>query len=94
MEDNKLYDICFPTSCFQFFDGPSCSMDDVWRNSGHCTLDGGLAVGTINRFGDLPDADSEWKKEDPKGPELIREGQREMKGLQTARDGPPSELPK
>ena len=38
---------CFPPSYLRLFDGPSCSIIDVWRILGWFTTNGGLVFGTI-----------------------------------------------
>merc|ERR1712156_705527 len=47
VEYGKIYDIYFPPSYLRLFDGPSCSVVDMWRILGRGTKDGGLVVGTI-----------------------------------------------
>merc|ERR1712232_1136963 len=43
----KIYDIYFPPSYLRLFDGPSCSIIDMWRIMGRDLTNGGLVVGTI-----------------------------------------------
>ncbi|KAL9139347.1 rubisco, partial [Amphidinium carterae] len=43
----KIYDIYFPPQFLRLFDGPSCSVIDMWRILGRGTSNGGLVVGTI-----------------------------------------------
>jgi len=47
VEYGKIYDIYFPPAYLRLFDGPSCSVVDMWRILGRGTKDGGLVVGTI-----------------------------------------------
>merc|ERR1711963_728168 len=47
VEYGKIYDIYFPPPYLRLFDGPSCSVLDMWRILGRGTKDGGLVVGTI-----------------------------------------------
>jgi len=47
VEYGKIYDIYFPPPYLRLFDGPSCSVVDMWRILGRGTKDGGLVVGTI-----------------------------------------------
>merc|ERR1712176_108264 len=47
VEYGKIYDIYFPPRYLRLFDGPSCSVVDMWRILGRGTTDGGLVVGTI-----------------------------------------------
>merc|ERR1711972_828221 len=47
VEYGKIYDFYFPPSYLRLFDGPSCSIIDMWRILGRGTSDGGLVVGTI-----------------------------------------------
>merc|ERR1712004_617681 len=43
----KIYDIYFPPKFLRLFDGPSCSIIDMWRILGRDMTNGGLVVGTI-----------------------------------------------
>jgi len=43
----QIYDVRFPPAYLRLFDGPSCSVVDMWRILGRGTKDGGLVVGTI-----------------------------------------------
>eukprot|EP00420_Gonyaulax_spinifera_P036434 CAMPEP_0197870484 /NCGR_PEP_ID=MMETSP1439-20131203/1168_1 /TAXON_ID=66791 /ORGANISM="Gonyaulax spinifera, Strain CCMP409" /LENGTH=309 /DNA_ID=CAMNT_0043489379 /DNA_START=49 /DNA_END=974 /DNA_ORIENTATION=+ len=43
----KIYDIYFPPNYLRLFDGPSCSILDMWRILGRDMTNGGLVVGTI-----------------------------------------------
>ena len=43
----KIYDIYFPPTYLRLFDGPACSVVDLWRILGKGTSNGGLVVGTI-----------------------------------------------
>ena len=47
VEYGKIYDIYFPPAYLRLFDGPSCSVVDMWRILGRGTTNGGLVVGTI-----------------------------------------------
>merc|ERR1712226_554606 len=47
VEYGKIYDIYFPPKYLRLFDGPSCSVVDMWRILGRGTSNGGLVVGTI-----------------------------------------------
>merc|ERR1712151_995674 len=47
VEYGKIYDFYFPPAYLRLFDGPSCSVVDMWRILGRGTKDGGLVVGTI-----------------------------------------------
>ena len=47
VEYGKIYDIYFPPTYLRLFDGPSCSVEDMWRILGRGTSNGGLVVGTI-----------------------------------------------
>jgi len=47
VEYGKIYDIYFPPMYLRLFDGPSCSVVDMWRILGRGTSNGGLVVGTI-----------------------------------------------
>jgi ribulose-bisphosphate carboxylase large chain len=47
VEYGKIYDIYFPPSYLRLFDGPSCSIIDMWRIFGRDMANGGLVVGTI-----------------------------------------------
>merc|ERR1719460_841510 len=47
VEYGKIYDIYFPPAYLRLFDGPSCSVVDMWRILGRGTKNGGLVVGTI-----------------------------------------------
>ena len=47
VEYGKIYDIYFPPELLRLFDGPSCSVIDMWRILGRGTTNGGLVVGTI-----------------------------------------------
>eukprot|EP00413_Alexandrium_margalefii_P050024 CAMPEP_0204610778 /NCGR_PEP_ID=MMETSP0661-20131031/61682_1 /ASSEMBLY_ACC=CAM_ASM_000606 /TAXON_ID=109239 /ORGANISM="Alexandrium margalefi, Strain AMGDE01CS-322" /LENGTH=647 /DNA_ID=CAMNT_0051622603 /DNA_START=89 /DNA_END=2032 /DNA_ORIENTATION=+ len=47
VEYGKIYDIYFPPEYLRLFDGPSCSVIDMWRILGRGTSNGGLVVGTI-----------------------------------------------
>merc|ERR1712039_515190 len=45
VEYGKIYDIYFPPSYLRLFDGPSCSIIDMWRIFGRDMANGGLVVG-------------------------------------------------
>merc|ERR1712151_960392 len=47
VEYGKIYDFYFPPNFLRLFDGPSCSVVDMWRILGRGTKNGGLVVGTI-----------------------------------------------
>ena len=47
LECGKIYGIYFPPSYLRLFDGPSCSIIDMWRIFGRDLQNGGLVVGTI-----------------------------------------------
>merc|ERR1712032_648986 len=47
VEYGKIYDFYFPHSYLRLFDGPSCSIIDMWRIFGRDMANGGLVVGTI-----------------------------------------------
>merc|ERR1711933_631045 len=47
VEYGKIYDIYFPPSYLRLFDGPACSIIDMWRIFGRDMTNGGLVVGTI-----------------------------------------------
>merc|ERR1712242_403403 len=47
VEYGKIYDIYFPPAYLRLFDGPSCSIIDMWRIFGRDMINGGLVVGTI-----------------------------------------------
>jgi len=47
VEYGKIYDMYFPPAYLRLFDGPSCSVVDMWRILGRGTTNGGLVVGTI-----------------------------------------------
>merc|ERR1711972_105989 len=47
VEYGKNYHIYFPPQYLRLFDGPACSVIDMWRILGRGTSDGGLVVGTI-----------------------------------------------
>lgn len=47
VEYGKIYDMYSPPAYLRLFDGPSCSVVDMWRILGRCTSNGGLGVGTI-----------------------------------------------
>jgi len=47
VEYGKIYDFYFPPNFLRLFDGPSCSIIDMWRILGRDMQNGGLVVGTI-----------------------------------------------
>merc|ERR1719454_1988455 len=51
VEYGKIYDIYFPPSYLRLFDGPACSIIDMWRIFGRDMTNGGLVVGTIGVHG-------------------------------------------